>query len=96
MGDAKGKKITFKVKPQWIVYTVAMVIIFTYVGHSGGYEQGESSGFNCGFEEAFSAAPFFDTILGPASISLSLESGVFNFSSYIGRDGCVSKEVTIT
>jgi hypothetical protein len=52
--DVKGKKIVFKVKPQWVVYTVTMIIVFTYVGYNGGYETGVSEGFGKGVDYASS------------------------------------------
>lgn len=97
MKDKTGKKITFKVKPRWIVYTVAMIIIFTYIGYNGNmghdkYADGYEDGSEYGFVRAFTTT----SSDYPASMSLSLESGIFDFSSDIVADGSVHTETSIT
>ena len=81
MKDA-GKKITFKVKPQWIAYTVAMVIIFTYVGYNGGYENGDSDGFTRGLGLGIQiGAHSYYTGVAPASMRLTLSDASFIYNA---------------
>lgn len=87
-----GKKITFKVKPKWIVYTVAILIIFTYIGYNGGYGNGESDGYIDGFGEGIriSTTSYPPRLSYPASMSLSLELGIFDFST----DNNIERNIT--
>ncbi|GAI29118.1 unnamed protein product, partial [marine sediment metagenome] len=91
MEDKTGKKITFKVKPRWIVYTVAMIIIFTYIGGNGGYENGKYVGYSDGFGNGIRAGISFHQIPSsyPANMSLLISLVVFDFSSDVATDGSV-------
>jgi len=95
--DASGKKITFKVKPQWVVYTVAMVIIFTFVGYNGGYENGDSDGFTEGLGIGIRAGlqqPYYMSVL-PASMRSGIDP-IFAHNATVSINGSVPAEVSLT
>ena len=91
--DTSGKKITFKVKPQWIVYTVAMILIFTYVGYNGGYENGDSDGFTRGLKIGIIAGSV--PWVAPSSIGYALDT-TFVHNDTVSVNGSVPTEVSLT